>query len=69
MTLANAAARRSPPTAAGGEAARLRCARAGGLAAAVADASIARETLIAEAGTGTGKTFAYLVPALLSASA
>ena len=26
----------------------------------------ARETLIVEAGTGTGKTFAYLVPALLS---
>jgi len=29
----------------------------------------ARRTLIAEAGTGTGKTYAYLVPALLSASA
>jgi len=26
----------------------------------------AEETLLAEAGTGTGKTFAYLVPALLS---
>src|SRR3954463_9547929 len=26
----------------------------------------ARETLAVEAGTGTGKTFAYLVPALLS---
>ncbi|MGK3896745.1 DEAD/DEAH box helicase, partial [Enterococcus faecium] len=25
-----------------------------------------RETLVVEAGTGTGKTFAYLVPALLS---
>jgi len=36
------------------------------LAAAVADAIDARDTLVAEAGTGTGKTFAYLVPALLS---
>lgn len=36
------------------------------LAEAVADAMDARATLIAEAGTGTGKTFAYLVPALLS---
>ena len=36
------------------------------LAAAVADALDARGTLLAEAGTGTGKTFAYLVPALLS---
>jgi len=26
----------------------------------------AREVLLVEAGTGTGKTFAYLVPALLS---
>ncbi len=36
------------------------------LAAAVADAIEQRGTLVAEAGTGTGKTFAYLVPALLS---
>jgi ATP-dependent DNA helicase DinG len=36
------------------------------LSAAVADAFESRGTLIAEAGTGTGKTFAYLVPALLS---
>ena len=36
------------------------------LAEAVADAMDARATLIAEAGTGTGKTYAYLVPALLS---
>ncbi|HZW17319.1 MAG TPA: ATP-dependent DNA helicase [Luteimonas sp.] len=36
------------------------------LSAAVADALDARGTLLAEAGTGTGKTFAYLVPALLS---
>lgn len=36
------------------------------LAGAVADAIDARATLLAEAGTGTGKTFAYLVPALLS---
>jgi ATP-dependent DNA helicase DinG len=36
------------------------------LADAVARAMDARETLIAEAGTGTGKTYAYLVPALLS---
>lgn len=36
------------------------------LAAAVADAIDRRGTLLAEAGTGTGKTFAYLVPALLS---
>lgn len=32
---------------------------------AIADAIARRETLVAEAGTGTGKTFAYLVPALL----
>ena len=32
----------------------------------VAAALAGRETLIVEAGTGTGKTFAYLVPALLS---
>ncbi|WP_273284440.1 ATP-dependent DNA helicase [Methylibium petroleiphilum] len=36
------------------------------LAAAVADAIDAREVLVAEAGTGVGKTFAYLVPALLA---
>ena len=36
------------------------------LSAAVADAFDSRGTLLAEAGTGTGKTFAYLVPALLS---
>jgi ATP-dependent DNA helicase DinG len=36
------------------------------LAAAVAGALDTRGMLLAEAGTGTGKTFAYLVPALLS---
>ncbi len=36
------------------------------MAAAVASAIDERCTLLAEAGTGTGKTFAYLVPALLS---
>src|SRR5690606_16157967 len=36
------------------------------LAAAVASAFDERAALLAEAGTGTGKTFAYLVPALLS---
>ena len=36
------------------------------LSAAVADAFDSRGTLLAEAGTGTGKTYAYLVPALLS---
>jgi ATP-dependent DNA helicase DinG len=36
------------------------------MAAAVADAIEERACLIAEAGTGTGKTYAYLVPALLS---
>ncbi|HEX7817541.1 DEAD/DEAH box helicase, partial [Dyella sp.] len=36
------------------------------MAAAVAQAIAGRDTLIAEAGTGTGKTYAYLVPALLS---
>ena len=35
------------------------------MAKAVADAIANQTTLIAEAGTGTGKTFAYLVPALL----
>ena len=36
------------------------------LAAAVAQALEHHEVLVAEAGTGTGKTFAYLLPALLS---
>ena len=36
------------------------------MAQAVAQAIAGRETLVAEAGTGTGKTYAYLVPALLS---
>ncbi|WP_266171489.1 ATP-dependent DNA helicase [Dyella subtropica] len=36
------------------------------MARAVQHAIVERETLIAEAGTGTGKTYAYLVPALLS---
>lgn len=36
------------------------------MAQAVADAIAARNALIVEAGTGVGKTFAYLVPALLS---
>ncbi len=35
------------------------------MAKAIANAIANRQTLIAEAGTGTGKTFAYLVPALL----
>ncbi len=35
------------------------------MAKAIANAIAAQKTLIAEAGTGTGKTFAYLVPALL----
>ena len=35
------------------------------MAKAIADAIAGQRTLIAEAGTGTGKTFAYLVPALL----
>ena len=36
------------------------------MAQAVARAIARRETLVVEAGTGVGKTFAYLVPALLS---
>jgi ATP-dependent DNA helicase DinG len=36
------------------------------LAQAVAEAMDGRDSLVAEAGTGTGKTYAYLVPALLS---
>ncbi|MFT3756253.1 MAG: ATP-dependent DNA helicase [Pseudoxanthomonas sp.] len=36
------------------------------LTEAIADAFDGREVLLAEAGTGTGKTFAYLTPVLLS---
>jgi len=36
------------------------------MAEAIADAIKHNKQLVAEAGTGTGKTFAYLVPALLS---
>ncbi len=36
------------------------------MAQAIADAIKGNRVLVAEAGTGTGKTFAYLVPALLS---
>lgn len=36
------------------------------MAEAIADAIAQNKQLVAEAGTGTGKTFAYLVPALLS---
>lgn len=36
------------------------------MAAAIEHAIENKETLLAESGTGTGKTFAYLVPALLS---
>src|SRR6516164_7984410 len=36
------------------------------LAQGVSAALAARESLVVEAGTGTGKTFAYLVPVLLS---
>ncbi len=36
------------------------------MADAVSDAIANHDTLVVEAGTGTGKTFAYLVPALLS---
>ena len=36
------------------------------MAVAVADTLDAGDTLVCEAGTGVGKTFAYLVPALLS---
>jgi ATP-dependent DNA helicase DinG len=36
------------------------------MAEAVAETIAANKVLVAEAGTGTGKTFAYLVPALLS---
>lgn len=37
------------------------------MAQVIADAIDHRQNLIAEAGTGTGKTFAYLIPAILSA--
>lgn len=36
------------------------------MAVAIEEAIVERQTLLAESGTGTGKTFAYLVPALLS---
>src|SRR3954469_9991447 len=36
------------------------------MARAVAEAIVAEEHLVVQAGTGTGKTHAYLVPALLS---
>ncbi|SFN36374.1 ATP-dependent DNA helicase DinG [Nitrosospira briensis] len=36
------------------------------MAQAIAETIIANSVLVAEAGTGTGKTFAYLVPALLA---
>jgi ATP-dependent DNA helicase DinG len=36
------------------------------MAERVGEALVSRSTLIVEAGTGTGKTFSYLVPALLS---
>jgi ATP-dependent DNA helicase DinG len=39
------------------------------MAAAVASALSSQKHLIAEAGTGTGKSFAYLVPAILHATA
>jgi ATP-dependent DNA helicase DinG len=38
------------------------------MAQSVSDALASGESLVVEAGTGTGKTFAYLVPALLSGS-
>ncbi len=39
------------------------------MAEAVADAITAKVHLVVEAGTGTGKSFAYLVPAILAATA
>ncbi len=36
------------------------------LAISIAEAILAQHTLVIEAGTGTGKTFAYLIPCLLS---
>ena len=38
------------------------------MAATVAEALGDNEFLVAEAGTGTGKSFAYLVPAILHAT-
>jgi ATP-dependent DNA helicase DinG len=38
------------------------------MAAAVADAIALKSSIVVEAGTGVGKTFAYLVPAVLSGS-
>jgi len=38
----------------------------GWMAEAVAEAIAKRDKLVVEAGTGTGKTFAYLIPALMS---
>ena len=38
------------------------------MAAAVAKAIAAKEHLVVEAGTGVGKSFAYLVPAILAAT-
>ena len=37
------------------------------MASAIEQTIADKQTLLAESGTGTGKTFAYLVPALLSA--
>ena len=39
------------------------------MAAAVADALAKKQHLIVEAGTGVGKSFAYLVPAILATTA
>jgi len=41
----------------------------GWMAEAVAEAIANSDKLVVEAGTGTGKTFAYLIPALLSGRA
>ena len=38
------------------------------MADAVADALANRHHLVVEAGTGVGKSFAYLVPAILAAT-
>jgi ATP-dependent DNA helicase DinG len=40
----------------------------GWMAEAVAEAIANADKLVVEAGTGTGKTFAYLIPALLPTS-
>ncbi len=37
------------------------------MAATIEDVIVNKDTLVAEAGTGIGKTFAYLAPILLSA--